>query len=74
MSLYKTRAVVIKTQEFKEADKLVWLYTEKLGKITAIAKGAKKIEVNIYLIHHPFVMENMYYIRGKAYLIYQKPS
>jgi DNA repair protein RecO (recombination protein O) len=33
---------VIKTQEFKESDKLVWLFTEDFGKITAIAKGARK--------------------------------
>ncbi|MGH4125844.1 MAG: DNA repair protein RecO [Clostridium sp.] len=42
MSILKTRAIVIKTQEFKESDKLVWLFTEEFGKITAIAKGARK--------------------------------
>lgn len=42
MAILKTRAIVIKTQEFKEADKLVWLFTEDFGKITAIAKGARK--------------------------------
>ena len=40
--MLKTRAIVIKTQEFKESDKLVWLFTEDFGKITAIAKGARK--------------------------------
>ncbi|MBU3142423.1 DNA repair protein RecO [Clostridium sp. CF012] len=42
MAILKTRAIVIKTQEFKETDKLVWLFTEDFGKITAIAKGARK--------------------------------
>ncbi len=42
LSIVKTRAIVIKTQEYKEADKLVWLFTEDFGKITAIAKGARK--------------------------------
>lgn len=42
LSILKTRAIVIKTQEFKESDKLVWLFTEDFGKITAIAKGARK--------------------------------
>ncbi|MCB2292570.1 DNA repair protein RecO [Clostridium algoriphilum] len=42
MSIFKTRAIVIKTQEFKENDKLVWLFSEDFGKITAIAKGARK--------------------------------
>ena len=40
--LSKCRAVVIKTQDFKENDKLVWLYTDSFGKISSIAKGAKR--------------------------------
>lgn len=42
LASFKTRAVVIKTQDFKENDKLVWLYSEKLGKISTIARNAKK--------------------------------
>lgn len=42
LALFNTRAVVIKTQDFKENDKLVWLYSEKLGKITTIARSSKK--------------------------------
>ena len=42
LSLLKCNGVVIKTQDYRENDKLVWLYTDNLGKITMIAKGAKK--------------------------------
>ncbi|OFI07176.1 DNA repair protein RecO [Clostridium acetireducens DSM 10703] len=42
LGIIKTRAVVIKTQDYKESDKLVWLFSEKLGRISTIAKGAKK--------------------------------
>ncbi|HID0758330.1 DNA repair protein RecO [Clostridium botulinum] len=66
MSLYKTRAVVIKTQEFKEADKLVWLYTEKLGKITAIAKGAKKNRSKYLSNTSPFCYGECVLYKGKS--------
>ena len=36
LAVFETKAVVIKTQDYRENDKLVWFYTEKLGKITLI--------------------------------------
>lgn len=49
LSIFKSKAIVIKTLDFKESDKIIWLFTEKLGKISVIAKGAKKVKVNFYL-------------------------
>jgi len=46
LSTFETKAVIIKTQDFKENDKLVWFYTEKLGKITAVVRGAKKVKAS----------------------------
>ncbi|MCR1933841.1 DNA repair protein RecO [Clostridium tepidum] len=66
MSLYKTRAVVIKTQDFKEADKLVWLYTERLGKITAIAKGARKNRSKYLSNTSPFCYGEYVLYKGKG--------
>lgn len=42
LSTFKTRAIVIRTQDINENDKLLWLFTEKLGKVSAVARGAKK--------------------------------
>lgn len=42
LSIFKTRAIVIRTQDINENDKLLWLFTEKLGKVSAVARGAKK--------------------------------
>ncbi|MBE6062782.1 MAG: DNA repair protein RecO [Clostridium butyricum] len=42
LAVFETKAVVIKTQDYRENDKIVWFYTEKLGKITSIVRGAKK--------------------------------
>lgn len=42
MSLVNCNGVVIKSQDLGENDKLITIYTDKLGKITCVAKGAKK--------------------------------
>ena len=38
----KVEGIVIKTQEYKEKDKLLWVFTREYGKVSLIARGAKK--------------------------------
>ena len=40
---YQTEGVVLKTKEIGEADRLVTIFTRRLGKLTAIAKGVRRI-------------------------------
>ncbi|MDP2718415.1 MAG: DNA repair protein RecO [Dehalococcoidia bacterium] len=40
--VYKTEAIIIRHQDFGEADKIITLYTPYIGKITAIAKGVRR--------------------------------
>jgi len=42
MSIHQTEAIVLKTTDFLEYDKLVTLYTQKLGKVRAVVKGVRK--------------------------------
>lgn len=42
MALYNTEAIVIRTRDFDEADKILTLLTREEGKVTAIAKGARR--------------------------------
>jgi len=42
--LYKTEGIVLKSMEYKEADKIVTIFTKDYGKITAIGKGVRKIK------------------------------
>jgi DNA repair protein RecO (recombination protein O) len=42
MSLHQTEAIVLKTTDFLEYDKLVTFYTRKLGKVRAVVKGVRK--------------------------------
>ncbi len=40
---YYTDAIILDKEELNENDSLIYLYTEKLGKVVAKAKGLKKI-------------------------------
>jgi len=42
MANYKTRGIIIRRSNFGEADRLLVIFTERFGKIKAIAKGARK--------------------------------
>lgn len=42
MKLVKVKGVVIKEVQYKENDKIITLMTDELGKISCLAKGAKK--------------------------------
>ncbi|WP_102400162.1 DNA repair protein RecO [Haloimpatiens massiliensis] len=70
MSTYKTKAIILKTQDYKENDKIIWLFTEKIGKISAIAKGAKKNKSKFLSSTLPFCFGEFVIYRGKSmYLI-----
>lgn len=44
MATYSTEAIVIKSTDFGEADKIVTLFSKHKGKLASIAKGVRKIE------------------------------
>jgi DNA repair protein RecO (recombination protein O) len=42
VSLYTTKAIVLRNQDLGEADKIVTLYSQRFGKIKGVAKGVRK--------------------------------
>jgi DNA repair protein RecO (recombination protein O) len=40
---WKTQAIVLRVRNLGEADRIVTLYTEQLGKLNAVARGARRI-------------------------------
>jgi len=56
----------LKTQDLKEADKLVWLYTEKLGKISAVARGAKRSKSKFLASTLPFCFGEYIVYKGRS--------
>ncbi|WP_297634672.1 DNA repair protein RecO [uncultured Clostridium sp.] len=65
MSLVKTGGVIIKAIDYKEHDKLIWIYTEEFGKITAIAKGAKKSKSKLFSVTSPLCYSDYMLFKGK---------
>lgn len=66
MSSFNTRAIVLKTQDLNENDKLVWLFSEKIGKITAVARGAKRNKSKFMSSTLPFCFGDYVLYKGKS--------
>jgi len=66
----KVKGIVISEKPYKENDKIIILVTDKLGKISVFAKGARKatssfLASSSYLVYSEFVLfkkNNYYYI------------
>jgi DNA repair protein RecO (recombination protein O) len=69
LSILKTRAVIIKTQDIKENDKIVWLFTEKLGKISTIAKGVKRTRNKLFSTTLPFSYGDYVLYKSKKFYV-----
>lgn len=65
--VYKTKGIILKKQDFREADRLFVFYTKDFGKITLVARGAKKIESKLAGHLDYFQEINLTFATGKAY-------
>ncbi len=66
MNTIKTRGIVLKTQEYKENDKLLWIFTEEFGKVTVIAKGARKSKNKNFSNTLPFSFGEYVLYKGRT--------
>lgn len=66
VKLYKTEAIVLKHIPFGEADRLVTLYTPQLGKVRAVAKGARRARSKLAGHLEPLTRVNTLIRRGKT--------
>jgi DNA repair protein RecO (recombination protein O) len=67
LSIFKTRAVVLKVQDFKENDKIIWLFSEKLGKISCIVRGAKTKKSKFASFTQQFCYGEYVLFKGKSF-------
>lgn len=65
LSLLNVKGVILKTQDYKENDKLIWLFTEKHGKISVIGRGAKKSKNKLFSMTLPLCFGEFELFRGK---------
>lgn len=66
MSTIKTRGMVLKVQDYKENDKLLWILTEEYGKVTVIAKGARKSKNKNFSNTLPFCFGEYVLFKGRT--------
>ena len=66
MALYKTRAVVLKSINLSESDRLITFMTETQGKIKCVAKGARKIKNQFWGALEPMSLIHLIYF-GKEH-------
>ena len=76
MKLIKVKGIIIKETPYKDNDKILTILTDELGKISCMARGAKKTNSPIlacsqYLVYSEFVLyksNNFYYINSAEIL------
>lgn len=62
---YRTQAIVLGHYEYGEADRILKLYTLEKGKVSAIAKGVRKINSRKAGHLEPFTHVNLFLARGR---------
>ena len=61
MALYKTRAIVIKSMNLSEFDRLITFMTENHGKVKCVAKGARKAKNQFWGSLEPMSLIHLIY-------------
>lgn len=65
----QTEAVVLRHTDWGEADRLLWLFTRRMGKVHALAKGVRKIRSRKAGHLEPFTRVNLLLARGRDFWI-----
>ncbi|ASK63161.1 DNA repair protein RecO [Virgibacillus phasianinus] len=53
--LEKIEGIVIKTQDYGETHKIITIFSKKIGKFSALARGAKKTKSRMAAVTQPFI-------------------
>jgi len=67
--MIKTEAIILKSADSNEVDKLLTIYSEKMGKINISAKGVKKVESKLRYSIEAISYVQMILVEGKNFLI-----
>lgn len=62
---YSSKSVILKNRNLRESDQLVTIFSEKEGKLTAVAKGTKKPKSSLRACTQPFCHSFLHLSRGK---------
>ncbi|KUG04335.1 dna recombination and repair protein reco [hydrocarbon metagenome] len=62
---YQSRSIILRTSDLREADKIVSLFSEQEGKISAVARGVKKPKSSLRVCVQPFCHSLLYFSSGR---------
>lgn len=62
----KVKGVVLKTMDLKEKDRIMWLFTEELGRISVACKGLKSPKSRYQSLVMPLVYGDFVLFKGKS--------
>lgn len=65
MDLIKTRGIILKSQEYREKDRLLFIFTLEQGKITVIAKGIRSVRGKYQAAGQPMTLCDFVLFPGK---------
>lgn len=65
----KTEAIVLKSADLNEVDRLLTIYTKEFGKIQVLAKGIKKLGSKLRYHLEPLSYSHLILIEGKNFKI-----
>ncbi len=71
MALYNTRAIVLKSINLSESDRLVTFLTENHGKIKCVAKGARKVKNRYWGSLEPMSLIHLIYFGKEHQSLYR---
>lgn len=66
---FRVEAVILRHSEWGEADRMLTLYTRELGKVRALAKGARKLRSRKAGHLEPFAQASLLLARGRDILL-----
>jgi len=67
MSTYKTKAIVLRENDYINADRLFYIYTQSQGKVTLMVKGGKKIQSKLTPHLQNFSVTNLLIVKGRTF-------
>lgn len=67
MQSIKTTGIVLKGTSFGEADKILTVFTQRLGKVKVLAKGVRKIKSHLAGALEPFILSELLLHEGKTF-------
>ena len=62
----KVKGVILKTMDYKEKDKLMWVFTEEFGKISVLCKGVRSQKSKFQSLVRPLLFGDFLVYKGKS--------